>query len=269
MNALKYQKLVLFKLSLIVFLFLLPVMAYGLYGLIAEGSIIIAYAEDAEKQWLELVAFRRLSYLSLIAFSVLYSLAATGAARVYRRYSYNEGYILKDDFLEGLKDNWKPNLATGLAYGTAAYGLYFLISLVSSGEAVFLHYGLLIVYFVLLGLLFVSLTYMIFLRDIYKNTVPGYFKAAAGLLFKYLPYSLLAALMGIWPFALFYLFAGAIPSGICIIAVLVLDFLYAFFNSLAGISNFLLFAYMADESVNKNGFPSQYRKGLYREGQNE
>lgn len=263
--ALTYHKLPLFKLSLLAFLFFSPVLAYFAYHLIAEGAIMLQYQGEATAQWTELLSFRRWSYLAIIPTYLLAAVCLSGAIRVYRRFAFGEGYILKDDFLEGIKDNWKGNLLSGLFFGVLSYLSYFLISLFSSPEALFLHYGLLIVYFVLLMFFSVAFFLTVCLRDIYTNTFFGYIKGAASLFIAYLPSSALIYLMLVLPLALFIFLSGVIPTGFCLIAYFILVLLYAFFGySLAYLSSFLLYARAADEAINKTQFPSEYRKGLYK-----
>ncbi len=228
----------------------------------AIRSSLLAQGKSEEEITLAVAAAMRtihnlFSGINILCF-MIFSIALAGVSYVYRCLGYGEGVILKSDFIKGIKKYWKPFLLVGFFAGL----FYFLMSYTStlwsaassdisslsivSGLTIGFFYAFLVPLFLfsLAQAVYYELPLFKSLSNSVRFTLARYFFLIPFLLFIY-AFSLLTLI--VYPVIMALSFLASI--------VLFLPFF---------ILSFHLFALASfDEAINKEYYPSVYRKGLY------
>ena len=243
---LNYRSLVFAGVMLL--LFFLPTMVCIVYRDTSQINIIQKYEGD------ELANQLRFSNLLfswlLIPSMMIFSLALAGSLKIIRRLLWGEPVFLKDDFLIGIKENYKGYLVISLFGGILNAINTVVVSYLPGNN--FLSYLPLIA---LLALFYPVIFVFAFYNVIYTgkigrnliNSTKLYFRSVfITFLFCLLCYSLI--LIKYIPSILKYFLAGAI------IVLVVPIFLLMFFE---------YEIYVFDKHINSHQYPEFYKKGLY------
>lgn len=256
----------LFQLGLILAVFALPSLALAVFHLIYEGAILSALAEDSIAQWSELLAYRRFAMFAVVPAFALFSVGVAGASHVLRLFLFNQGFQLKDDFLIGIKRNWKNDILFALGGSFIIAILNFLITIVADPEAAALYFGLAISLFGISILVYCSFIYACFLNEVYEERFVRYLAVSIAFFFKAPHYALLVYFLVPGLFALLVLLNGLFTYVVILVSALILFFAFIFGGLSFGLLiSFLLFASLADRFINAKQFPNLYRKGLFKE----
>lgn len=253
-----------FKLSLIVLVFASPFFAQLFYLLMAIGPILNKDGADAnEKISLVCNLFKVVSLFTPITFGIL-AIGIAGASNIFKKLLYNDGFMLKRDFFLGIKDGRQGiymNIVLGLlvlvwnlgvfSFGTMELYTWFIILLVVSG-------------------ILLLITPIIFF---YNSVFPIYYSCSFfqlmknSLIFTFhtLGVSMGLFLLGNCIFISFYLVDFILFSRITYLSLTGLFIELIFFGIF---THYLLQEYAVsrfDENINRETYPDMYRKGLYKE----
>ena len=243
---LRYRSLVFIGLMLL--LFFLPIMVCILYK---DSSQISAIQKlEGEELSNQLIFINLLFSWLLIPTIMIFSLGLAGALKVIRRLIWGEPIFLREDFLTGIKENWKGYLVVSFIGGVLNAINTLIVSFMPSNN--FLAYLPLIALLALFyPVIFVFAFYnVIYAEKVGKNLVNSlklYFRSVfITFLFCLLCYSL--TLIKYVPSILKYFLAGLV-----IIFVLPI-FLLMFYE---------YEIYVFDKHINSYQYPQFVNKGLY------
>lgn len=249
----------LIKLSGLIFLFFIPLIAYVFFKGYFETGIM---GKDPSN-YHDLLLFRGYYGFLLIPAFLVMSLGLTGGFYTIRKFAFNEGVILLRDFFKGIKINYKHALIIALIYSGILSLLNFLLNLFNT-EATYQYYVPAFIVFVSF-LIFSSIVYIytLAIESIYVVNVPRCIINAFKLTFSNLPRNLLMLIFSIVPFLVCYFVNNSI-------ALIVATTVYAMLGLAHSVLVCFLFCqYCFDKYVNKGDFLPLYRKGLFNEGDNE
>lgn len=237
-------------------LMLVPASAYAAI-LVIEAIFFKSLSTDGER----LLSFLIADFIKILVF-LLASLVLSGAARVIRLMAYDEGLIFWSDFFSGIKENFKVFAICSIVYGLSS-ALPNLLAYIFS-YAGFKGGGAEIIYALSIGLadlvVFPFCLFVMSQETTYELKVKDYFNNASRL---YLKNFLYCFLFGLLPLGarllenLSGLSAGLLSSLIGLIFLLFPLFFLLWYE-------FSLSIY--DRFINKENFPSLYRKGLSPQG---
>lgn len=257
-DLLKHQKRDLVSLSMLTFVFLLPLVVDIL---VFNQYIIGAGMSIEDKAVLSSTVFSLIFYMMLIAIPcVLIAFVGLGAlAHVCKNIVWQEGVIIGPDFFSGLKKNWKHSLIIGLIFGLSLFllvvGTLFFERVEQVSEmpwVLSMGVGLCIVQFIVLSIVCVyALTYTCYYTNSIRDVLRNSFVFLAAKFFKnILLFSLTTGLVVGLMFADF-------------IAQIIIIVLLAFIISFMMIGWTLLSHEAFDQYINMEFFPDYYKKGLY------
>ena len=254
-DLLKNQKRQMISLSMLLFVFLLPLVVD-----ILIFNMYIYGVPSGEKNYGAIV-FSLIFYMMIIAIpcSMVGFVGLSGLAHVSKLMCWQNGVINGPDFFTGVKKNWKQALVFGLIWGISLFvlvvGVLYLVRTQQVVEQPWLNsigIGVCIVQFIILSIVCVySLTYSCY----YSNTVWQVFKNSfiffAAKFFKNL--------------LLFVLTTGLIVGLMFVdfIAQIAIIIVLAFLSSYMMIGWTLLSHEAFDQYINKFNYPEYYKKGLY------
>lgn len=255
--AYRMDLMVLIRLSLLISLFFIPLFCFvtadGYFERAVMSQIAASSAPSDFSPLLKLRIYMDLLYIP--CFSVG-SLGLSGAFNYLKRYSFNEGAVLKRDFWGGIKSNWKESLAVSFFYSALFYLLMFSLNYLSILN--FSYYVVLSVFcWVFVLLILVQVLFAFTQIPIYTNgfgmIIKTSFFFACSRLFK----GLLVALLTFLPLIIVPFFGNQIADYILILLYIFLGF------SNATLIVTLFCEDSFDALVNKKQFPSIYKKGLF------
>lgn len=190
----------------------------------------------------------------LIPVFMIISVGLSGIARVLQRMVYGEGILLKDDFLHGIKINFKQYLILSLIYGVirwiVVFNFYYIGTVMALGEIVqgtSMGVFYLLIVPILLFMFAQSIIYDIKIWTNFKNSS----KIAIASFFPMLIFG--GILLGL--FFLNFIWDPFIKMGIEIAIILLIAPIYLLSLLLYSVSRFDLF-------INRDNYPQAYRKGL-------
>lgn len=229
---------------LLPFLFLLLFLPY--FGLDILKQIWTINNPDTNAFNFELVTEIIKAFLVIIPF-----LGFGGLCEIHRHLSLNEGVLFWKDFIQGFNFKW-------VLFGFI-YGVLNVILLLLSSLSTLLSYGA-IFYFIALGIFFLII-YPIFIfsctqTSYYTLTFKGYFSNGYKFALKNYPFMFLFSLYPLLPRLLFL-----IPN----LPVFIYNTIVVIFMAFSPIYAFMLYSFCLDkfdENINKDNYPSFYRKGL-------
>ena len=243
----KNQTRTLIVLALIVFLITLPLIIFHYYDKIIIDRIIASENYSVN----DIKTATIYNSLIFIGVMLLVSIFLAGIAKIYKKLTYNEGFVLAYTFSKSLKENIKDYLIIGLIYGILSFVIKYIgISFISTNTMIY-YLFILINYLVL-----TPITIVVFIVcSIYSDKIIKKIFVSIMLFFKYLHIVFAAYLILVLPlFAL--LFNNLFLHTIYLM-------LYALFYLPFALIIFELFIhYCLDKLINQTSFPDIYRKGL-------
>ena len=252
-DLLKHRKMDMFYLSSLTFIFFIPLAVDLLFFNYLEA---IATANENYQDLFSLVFY---SMLIMLPCMLILFIGLAGAFYTAKKMVWQELIIPAHDFFQGIKENWKHSLISGVIFGVITFGLvvggtYLLIyspmPQVWNGVSI----GALVVVFLTLGMV----TALIFTQDVYySNSYYVTFKNA---------FSFMA--LTNWKVLLIYLLStGALVAlaALNTITLIVGIVLFAILNYVVVILYTLISHAAFDKYINKDNYPEMVNKGLYKQ----
>ncbi len=241
----------LMKLGLLTLLFALPLLASCL---IRDMAILaIPKGEGMEEQAYSMLFSTTLIHglIRVVALGVL-SLGLAGSFLVIRELCYSEPVFFREDFLSGIKKNWKQALIISLIVSVLLLVQEMLQLMLNNliAETLPMAINLVVLFPVCLVAFYVCSTY--------SNSFLGHIKVSFGIYSAALP-----------KVALSYLLVGVLmlpsllPVGLIFVEYPLIIALIIFLSPMSLLAIDLLFLSVFDEHINKVQFPEYYKKGLY------
>ena len=254
LDLLKNQKRQMVSLSMLLFVFLLPVVV----DILIFNSFIIGIPVTDEHYGS--TVFSLIFYMMIIAIpcSMIGFVGLSGLAHVCKNIAWQNPVLYGPEFFVGIKKNWKQSLVFGLVWGISLFllviGCLFMVRTQPSSEQPWVQsigIGLCIVQFIVLSIICIyTLTYGCY----YQNTIWQVFRNSfvffVAKFFKNL--------------GLFVLTIGLVVGLMFVdfIAQIVIIIVIAFLSSFMMIAWTLLSHEAFDQYINKDNYPQYYKKGL-------
>lgn len=251
-------------LGIIFLLFILPVIAaYTLKN--AHLGILHEAFQNAGDKSAEAAANYTNSFISIsslylwITFVLIIPpfISLGGIFRVLRQIIWFEPVFFKDDFIKGIKDNWKATLLAGIISSLGyVFSSYALILPGLSQYIIYLPYAVLLVVILPICLLIIEQSI------IYQESNFKFFTNSLILYFKNLLFMLLFSFLCYLPFVLIYI--GEIIGGFSYIVFNVVFMALTIFATPLLFLAHLLNSFRAfDISINRSNYPQLVGKGLF------
>ena len=255
LDLLKNQKRQMVSLSMLLFVFLLPLVV----DIVLFNMFIIGVPTGQEGY--ASTIFSLIFYMMIIAIpcSMIGFVGLSGLAHVCKNIAWQNAVLFGPEFFVGIKKNWKQSLVFGLIWGISLFllvvGSLFMVRTQAGSDQPWVQsigIGLCIVQFIVLSIICVySLTYSCY----YSNTIWQVFRNSfvffVAKFFKNL--------------GLFILTTGLVVGLMFVdfIAQIVIIIVIAFLSSFMMIAWTLLSHEAFDQYINKENYPEYYKKGLY------
>ncbi len=248
-DLIKHRFFFLLGLGLILFLFSLPLFASIVYKDLATLSINQSEMDANDKAASLLLIGLLFSFLVMLGLLIL-SIGLSGVMKLLKQLIYDEPIFFKDDFLAGIKENYKSFLLLSFFAG--------LLNLISNVI------GILFDNVLLLKIIFPALNFALFypvmfvsffLTSTYSNSLMTTIKSSTVIYIKHFPTVFLC-------FVFFYgvLFFQYID--IMLLKYLLLLFVFFIYFPILLLASYLNQIRIYDSLINKDQFPSYYLKGL-------
>jgi len=242
----------------ILFLFAIPYIGLFVFRFVASefymSALINGGVEDSVIAF-NFVIFRLIFDAANIISYCIIGVGLAGASRVFFNLIYGEGILFKDDYISGIKKNYKTYIIAAIIYSI----FKTLFRLVSGLLSLTNTTGYSILYGVLIIVTYVFIVPVIFmmvnLNTLYKIKISNNFKTSSSyVLTSFIPIGLFTILL----FFVLYLPLIAqlfiIILIICIITIFVVPIYLLVWK--------LYLAYLFDRNINETQYPDFYKKGL-------
>ena len=255
LDLLKNQKRQMVSLSMLLFVFLLPLVV----DILLFNMYIIGI--DVGQEGYASTVFSLIFYMMIIAIPcvMIGFVGLGGLAHVCKNIAWQNAVLFGPEFFAGIKKNWKQSLVFGFIWGISLFllvvGCLFMVRTQAGSDQPWVQsvgIGLCITQFVILSIICVyALTYSCY----YQNTIWQVFRNSfvffVAKFFKNL--------------ALFVLTTGLVVGLMFVdfIAQIVIIIVIAFLSSFMMIAWTLLSHEAFDQYINKQNYPDYYKKGLY------
>ena len=252
-DLLRHRKMTLFALSSFTFMFFIPLAVDLIYFNFLEQ---VAIANEKYEYLFSLIFY---SMAISIPCMVVGFIGLSGAFYYAKKLVWQEGVMLSHEFFNGIKDNWKHGLISGLIFGIVIFGF------VVGGSFLLIHNELHpVIRGIGLGaLILVLLTFGMIIPLHYTQSV--YYSNSYLRTFKN-SFSFLGLLN--WRILVtFLLSTGVVITLACLnmITLIIGLALFAIFNSVVIVIYTLLAHSAFDKFINKEHYPEMVGKGLYKE----
>lgn len=244
------------KLSLMIAIFSIPLFTFLIVKSVFANALLSQINQDNE-----LIILQRYYYQEIILdifyipCFVILAIGLSGGFFVMKKYLYQEGFIFFKDFRNGMKKS-KEFIFSTLILSIILYLLLFLKNFFSYIN--FQYYiPLSIFVFIIIFLLINVFIFTYCQIHIYSNNIFHLIKNSLCFSFNQLFKVSLINLITIFPLVLFMNFQNAVLT----IIIILIYFIIGFGNCL--LITMLYSCSVFDELINKDRFPSIYRKGLY------
>lgn len=244
------------KLSLMIAIFSIPLFTFLIVKNVFANALLSQINQDNE-----LIILQRYYYQEIILdifyipCFVILAIGLSGGFFVMKKYLYQEGFTFFKDFRNGIKKSKEFILST-LILSIVLYLLLFLKNFLSYIN--FQYYIPLSIFVFIIVFLLVNVSIFTYCQiHIYSNNIFHLIKNALCFSFNQLFKVSLINLITIFPLVLFMNFQNAVLT----IIIILIYFIIGFGNCL--LITMLYSCSVFDELINKDRFPSIYRKGLY------
>ena len=244
------------KLSLMIAIFSIPLFTFLIVKSVFANALLSQINQDNE-----LIILQRYYYQEIILdifyipCFVILAIGLSGGFFVMKKYLYQEGFTFFKDFRNGMKKSKEFILST-LILSIILYLLLFLKNFFSYIN--FQYYIPLSIFVFIIFFLLVNVFIFTYCQiHIYSNNIFHLIKNALCFSFNQLFKVSLINLITIFPLVLFMNFQNAVLK----IIIILIYFIIGFGNCL--LITMLYSCSVFDELINKDRFPSIYRKGLY------
>ena len=244
------------KLSLMIAIFSIPLFTFLIVKNVFANALLSQINQDNE-----LIILQRYYYQEIILdifyipCFVILAIGLSGGFFVMKKYLYQEGFTFFKDFRNGMKKS-KEFIFSTLILSIILYLLLFLKNFLSYIN--FQYYIPLSIFVFIIVFLLVNVSIFTYCQiHIYSNNIFHLIKNALCFSFNQLFKVSLINLITIFPLVLFMNFQNAVLT----IIIILIYFIIGFGNCL--LITMLYSCSVFDELINKDRFPSIYRKGLY------
>lgn len=244
------------KLSLMIAIFSIPLFTFLIVKNVFANALLSQINQDNE-----LIILQRYYYQEIILdifyipCFVILAIGLSGGFFVMKKYLYQEGFIFFKDFRNGMKKS-KEFIFSTLILSIILYLLLFLKNFFSYIN--FQYYIPLSIFVFIINFLLVNVFIFTYCQiHIYSNNIFHLIKNSLCFSFNQLFKVSLINLITIFPLVLFMNFQNAVLK----IIIILIYFIIGFGNCL--LITMLYSCSVFDELINKDRFPSIYRKGLY------
>ena len=244
------------KLSLMIAIFSIPLFTFLIVKNVFANALLSQINQDNE-----LIILQRYYYQEIILdifyipCFVILAIGLSGGFFVMKKYLYQEGFTFFKDFRNGMKKSKEFILST-LILSIILYLLLFLKNFFSYIN--FPYYIPLSIFVFIIIFLLVNVFIFTYCQiHIYSNNIFHLIKNSLCFSFNQLFKVSLINLITIFPLVLFMNFQNAVLK----IIIILIYFIIGFGNCL--LITMLYSCSVFDELINKDRFPSIYRKGLY------
>lgn len=255
----RYDYRTVLLVSLFLTLFALPALCVVL--LCVSGLSV--YAEEGDVA--AMYALRRWMYLGLVPGLGVFSVGASGGFYVVKKLVWSESGPFLQDFKKGIKSGWLQFLIVTLLFALFALGLSYLADLLVYNGVWGSFTPLLTVFEGFL--LFLALCFLLFEYcsvTVYSDKIWSHIKNGFLLALGSFPTTVCAAALALLPFLPMLFFADAL-------------WLFALFVTVMALVGFgfgvvvitLHCQRIFDKHINRERFPTLYRRGLYDPGRRE
>ena len=138
-DILKQNHSILFKIAGLLILFLIPFLTVLA---LKDYSFIVAHNEDKSNATMLIVCF----ILEILAI-LIFAIAISGFAKIFKELCYMEPVFFKDDFLKGVKENIKPTLLIALIVGIINFMFQYCYYFIDNGWLKAVPFG--VIYFII------------------------------------------------------------------------------------------------------------------------
>lgn len=257
LDLIKTQKRQMISLSMLLFVFLLPLVV----DILIFNMYIISVPLDVENY--SAIVFSLVFYMMLIAIPCVMAgfIGLSGLAHVCKIIAWQEPVLSGPEFFSGIKKNFKHALLFGLIWGISLFvlviGVLFMLRTRAIVEQSWLNgvgIGVCIVQFIVLSIVCIySLTYGCYYTNTFRQVFRNSFVFFVAKFFKNL--------------LMFALTTGLVVGLMFVdfIAQIVIIIVIAFLSSYMMIAWTLLSHEGFDQYINKENYPNYYKKGLYIE----
>ncbi len=253
------QSAALFKISLLITLFLLPLLAWMTVMSISDELLLIELEgapSDMQSDILIKIFNKKLygNLASIPLFAFLF-MGLGGISFVMRNLVWNELTFIWEDFKKGFKDNWRHSLMLGLLFGLIINSLNMMNWILFGMKGGIS--GIVIYLFFLL--IFISMFMFCMTQQVvYKNDFMHLIRNSMIMTFSRLISNLFVLILTFSPFILLIFYSVSLPSLIVLIAMALSGFGYmALILTLYSHSVF-------DKYINAQHYPQLVNKGIGR-----
>jgi len=255
LDLIKTQKRQMVSLSMLFFVFLLPLVV----DILIFGMYMLAIPSDAANY--SSIIFSLIFYMMIIAIPciIIAFIGLAGLAHVCKMIAWQEGILTGPEFFSGIKKGFKHAIVFGFIWAISLFllvvGSLFLLRSQNSVSMPWLNsigVGLCIVQFIILSIVCVyALTYDCYYVNSFAQIFKNCFIFFAAKFFKNL--------------LLFVLTTGLVVGLMFVdfIAQIVIILVIAFLSSYMMIAWTLLSHEAFDQYINQENYPDYYKKGLY------
>lgn len=254
----KHQWSLIIKISLMMTIFAFPLFIFSIIKGVISSNIMFQIQNDPNNIGLLKQYFSQQIFLDIfyIPSFIILSLGFAGSYTLMKQYLFQEGFVFFKSFIKGIKNNGKEYVLVTLFFGIIYYLLLFLQNYLS-----LLNFELYIMVTIFTSLISIIIFNMVIFSycqiPIYSNKISLTIKNSFLFTMSKLWKISLVFLITFFPLFIVSLFQSLIVSIIIYLIYIFIGFGYCILlSSLYCHSVF-------DEIVNKDKFPSIYRKGLY------
>lgn len=254
---------VIVKLSLLCFLFFIPLLTQLILFLIYLGPIING-SKSIDMKVNELSNLIRIFSLFFIISIPLGAIGISTMNGVLKRLIYNDGFVLSNEIKNGLKES-KNCIGHSLLFSflifTSIFGLFWIN--INKNYSLFLTLSIIIG--ILLLVLLVVYSFSLLISNYYSCSFLQNIKNSFILSFATLPKSLGLLFLGLSPFLVLYFLDLFIFSRLTFLTLIgVLYLLFIGFGNISLMFNLNAVASF-DKFINKQSYEEIYQLGLYKE----
>ncbi len=246
-DLLKNRWGLLFKIGFILLLAFLPILAAMIY----KDSMIIYINSNGYEDVRERLFSVYLIYSAFILISFLiFFIVLSGLMKIIKELIYGDPVFFKEDFVEGLKENWKA-----FAFTATIISIFEIVDVMISfafpNQLLIQIIPAAINFVLVFPLCFVAL----FISSVYVNKISVVLKSAIIIYFTKFPIVLLCYIFTFGIMLLKYIALVYIKYSLLLVLVFVI-------LPISILMSFEAHMHIFDESINKEQYPDYYKKGL-------
>lgn len=247
-DILSHRYTLILKIGLLLSLFFLPVLLSIMYK---DSSILIIQSSNYKDEYSRIFVVNVIYCVAIFFSFIVFFVGVAGFFKIYKELIYGDPIFLKEDFIQGIKDNFKPFIVIAIFFGLF-YSSEHLISFIYDNvyiQAIPFAFNFAIIF----PLCFVSL----FVSSYYSNGFMMNLKTAFSLYLRRFPLEIAGYLSVIG--MVFFQYINLIYVKYALLILFVV-----FFLPISLLIGHEANASIFDELINISQFPSYYKKGLYK-----